>query len=379
MKKYSKIKIAHISTVHSRTDTRIFLKEVQTLSQENNYELYLIVADGLGQEKKNNINIIDIARKRQTNRILRMFLTSFSMFIRVLKLKPKLVHFHDPELIPIAILLKLCGIKVIYDAHEHLYKQILGKKYLPKILRGFIASLCFIIERFGIIFFDAVFGANPDIQKSFKSKKSHLLRNLPFKSEFHSIDHTNYLKRPNKVCFIGNITKIRGIDKILDSISFFAKNEVSFELAGRCEPKEYGLELARNEGWEKTNFYEWVNRDQMAKILSESKAGIVTYLPYPNHIDALPNKLFEYMSAGIPVIASDFPMWKNLIKESDCGILVDPSNSKEIFEAIKWILENPKESKEMGIRGKNAIENKYNWEIEKINLLKTYKEILSLN
>ena len=58
---------------------------------------------------------------------------------------------------------------------------------------------------------------------------------------------------------------------------------------------------------------------------------------------------------------------------------MDPSNSKEIFEAIKWILENPKESKEMGIRGKNAIAKKYNWEIEKINLLKTYKEILSLN
>ena len=51
MKKYSKIKIAHISTVHSRTDTRIFLKEVQTLSQENYYELYLIVADGLEHDK----------------------------------------------------------------------------------------------------------------------------------------------------------------------------------------------------------------------------------------------------------------------------------------------------------------------------------------
>tara|TARA_B100000965_G_scaffold405705_1_gene440832 strand:+ start:8856 stop:9995 length:1140 start_codon:yes stop_codon:yes gene_type:complete len=378
VKKYSNIKIAHISTVHIRTDTRIFLKELQTLSQEKNYELYFIVADGLGDDKKNNINIIDIAKKRQTSRFIRIFLTSFTMFNRVLKLKPKLVHFHDPELIPIAILLKFWGIKIIYDAHEHLYKQILGKRYIPRIFRGLIASLCFIIERFGIIFFDAVIGANPDIQKSFKSKKVHLLRNLPFKSEFHSIDTTNYLQRPNKICFIGNITKIRGIDEVLDSISFFKKNEVSFDLAGRFEPKEYGLELSENDGWKKTNFYEWVNRHEMARILSESRAGIVTYLPYPNHIDAQPNKLFEYMSAGIPVIASDFPMWRNLIEESNCGILVDPSNSKEIFEAIKWILENPKESKEMGIQGKIAIEKKYNWDIEKMNLLKIYKEVLSI-
>jgi glycosyltransferase involved in cell wall biosynthesis len=109
------------------------------------------------------------------------------------------------------------------------------------------------------------------------------------------------------------------------------------------------------------------------KMTAQYLAGLVTYLPEPNHIDALPNKLFEYMSLGIPVIASNFPKWKQIIEDADCGILVDPNSPNEIAQAMQWMLEHRNEAAEMGVRGRAAVVQKYSWSSEEQNLLKLYK------
>jgi glycosyltransferase involved in cell wall biosynthesis len=104
--------------------------------------------------------------------------------------------------------------------------------------------------------------------------------------------------------------------------------------------------------------------------------GMVLFQPiHYNNIIGLPNKLFEYMACGKPVIASDFPEIRTIVEETDCGILVDPSNINDIEKAIIWMLKNPEEAQEMGLRGRKAIEYKYNWaEMEKL-LFNMYKEI----
>ena len=106
-------------------------------------------------------------------------------------------------------------------------------------------------------------------------------------------------------------------------------------------------------------------------------AGMVIFRPVPNHINSQPNKLFEYMSAGIPVIASNFPLWQQIVEGNKCGLCVDPLNTRAIAEAIDYMVEHPEEAEEMGQNGREAVLEKYNWEIEEQKLLSFYQQVLN--
>ena len=106
-----------------------------------------------------------------------------------------------------------------------------------------------------------------------------------------------------------------------------------------------------------------------------SKAGLVTFLPSPNHLDAQPNKMFEYMSAGMPIITSNFPLWAEIVKENGCGLCVDPLKPEQIAIAIEYINSNPKEADNMGKNGKKAVLEKYNWGVEEVKLVNLYSRL----
>ncbi len=99
----------------------------------------------------------------------------------------------------------------------------------------------------------------------------------------------------------------------------------------------------------------------------------------PNHVDAQPNKMFEYMSAGIPVIASDFPLWREIIEGCGCGICVDPLDPKKIAEAIDYLVDNPEIARRMGENGRKAVYDRYNWDVEEKKLLALYDSLLREN
>ena len=130
-------------------------------------------------------------------------------------------------------------------------------------------------------------------------------------------------------------------------------------------------------GWQNVNEYGFLDRLGVRNILARSAAGVVTFYPLPNHVDAQPNKMFEYMSAGIPVIASHFPLWREIIEDNQCGLLVDPLNPEAIANAIDYLINNPQEARSMGQNGRRAVEEKYNWTIEQQKLLEFYQRILS--
>jgi glycosyltransferase involved in cell wall biosynthesis len=129
-------------------------------------------------------------------------------------------------------------------------------------------------------------------------------------------------------------------------------------------------------GWERVIELGHVNRSGVKEVLAKSMAGLVVLHPIINYIDALPVKMFEYMAAGIPAIASNFPLWREIVEGNNCGICVDPLNVNEIADAMNWIFNNPYEAMKMGENGRRAVENKYNWEQEAIKLRKIYEGLL---
>ena len=92
-------------------------------------------------------------------------------------------------------------------------------------------------------------------------------------------------------------------------------------------------------------------------------------------MSAQPNKMFEYMAAGLPVVASDFPLWRKIIQSAECGLLADPLNPAAIAEALVWLLCHPARAAQMGRNGRRAVAENYNWEREAKSLIATYAEL----
>lgn len=375
MQEPKKIRVCHFTSAHPSDDVRIFHKECVTLA-EAGFHVTLVVANGK-EEVVQGVNIVS-ANVPPAGRYSRMLKTSRSVYKKALSLDADIYHFHDPELLPYGLKLKKRGKKVIFDAHEDVSKQIMGKFWINKYLRK-IASVSFhSYENYIAKRLDYILTATPFIRDRFLevNKNSIDINNYPMLSELQ--DESDWKNKKNEICYIGGMTKIRGIEELVDAISLV--EGIKLNLAGDFDQESFKNELMAKPAWtEKIIAHGLVSRKETAKIMAESKIGIVTFLPLPNHVDAQPNKMFEYMSAAIPVIGSDFPLWREIIIKNKCGICVDPENPAEIAEAIVRIISDEEKSKEMGRNGRRMILEKYNWSIEAKKLIGVYNLVMQVS
>lgn len=363
-------RIVHMTSVHSQNDTRIFLKECQSL-KEAGYDVSLIVQHNR-DEVINGVKIL--ALDKPSGRRERFYDTNRQMYKLALECNADIYHFHDPELIPIGLKLKRKGKKVIYDVHEDVPRQILSKEWIAKPIRKTIGFLTEKYENYCACRFDAITAATPHIRDRFKrlNSKTVDINNYPILQEWH-MPQTDWMEKDNGVCYMGGITTVRGIYQMIDAIGM---TDYKLLLGGDFESQEYRNNAVQMDGWSNVDELGYLNREQVRHTYQRSKAGLVVLWPIINYIDALPVKMFEYMSAGIPVIASDFPLWKEIIEGNECGLCVDPLNVTEIANAITWIMKHPTKAEQMGRNGCKAVAQKYNWDSERKKLIGLYEEVL---
>lgn len=362
--------ICHLTSVHPWQDTRIFLKECESLSK--NYTVYL-VAPNAPNEIKNSVNLRGVT-KLKGSRILRFTKTVYDVYRAALKVNAQIYHFHDPELIPVGLLLKLQGKKVIYDVHEDVPRQTLGKDYIPHLIRFTISWVIEKLENFAAPKFDAIVTATPFIRQRFLKLNPLTIdiNNYPILTELVTPESSSPEKEKS-VCYVGGICQIRGI---LEMVQAIGMTNATLLLGGTFSNAGEKAKAESLTGWQNVRSLGQLNRQEVADVLSRSVAGLVVLHPTTNYLDSLPVKMFEYMSAGIPVIASNFPLWREIIEGNNCGICVDPLNPQEISEAIQYLINHPQAAAEMGKNGREAVETKYNWEQEAQKLLSLYQELL---
>lgn len=367
-------RICHITTVHPRYDNRILQKECRSLAKEG-YKVYLIVNDDYADEEVDGVSIVSMHKKRK-NRWTRILFAPLDAYKEARKLKADLYHLHDPELLFIAKRLKKIS-PVIFDSHEFTAEQILEKFYIPKVLRYFLAKLYRNLERKIINKIDGLIVPCTYAGKDYFEgayKKVAYVNNVPSitKPDFQEVP---YDKRKIEALYLGGITLQRGAREMVQA-AYQAK--ICLNMGGRFSPAELENELEDMEEYRTVNYLGILDRKQVRDVLGDSKIGICLLKNSGQYrkLDNLPTKIYEYMAAGIPVIASDFPYYKKVIDKYQAGICVNPEDIKAIAEAIGYLIEHPDKAKKMGKNGRRLVEEKFNWEQEKQHLFELYRTIL---
>lgn len=370
--------VAHLTTVHPRSDIRVLVKEARTLASESPHEVLLMVADGEGHEEADDgeVAVHDLGRLDE-GRGLRFLKGSWRAFLALREIRPDLVHFHDPELIPMASVSSLLGQQVIYDAHEDLPSQVLSKHYLSLGIRTLVAYVAGVVERMGARTFGGVVAATPKIAERFPSSRSVVVRNYPIRDELLLSDPVPYRDRPPSFVYPGVIGETRGLIEVLRAVELLDEiPDLRMDLAGSFSSRAFGDRLRALPGWKAVEYHGVVPRGKVAELLGNARAGLVVHRAVPNEVHALPIKMFEFMAAGIPFVASRFGPLKEVVDEAGCGLVVDQTDPGAIADAMRWILAHPSEAMEMGRRGRRAIERRYNWEAEAEKLLALYDRLL---
>jgi glycosyltransferase involved in cell wall biosynthesis len=366
------MRIVHVTSAHSPFDTRIFHKECRTLVKAG-HEVVLIaphdrdeIVDGVC------IQAIPSPKGRRD----RMIHTVRAAYQAAVDRGADVYHFHDPELIPIAVLLKLQGKRLVYDVHEDVPKQILTKPWIAPWVRAIVAKGVALVEDISVRLFDGIAAATPAIARRFPTEKTFIVQNFPILEELGTLDIQPHANSPLDVVYVGGITEIRGIREMVQAMALLPERlDARLIVAGRFVPADLECAVRSVPGWTRVDFLGWQSRSQVTALLRQVRAGLVLFHPAPNHVDAQPTKLFEYMSAGIPVIISDFPLWREIVEGAGCGLLVDPLDPIAIARAIQWMLERPEEAEAMGRCGQRAVYRRYNWELESKNLLTLYEDV----
>ena len=326
------MKICHITTVHPRYDIRIFWKECVSMAKEGN-EVMLIVNDDQDNEEVDGIKILSV-KSPSTNRLSRILSVRAKKlaYKKAMDLKADIYHFHDPELLGLGIKLKKQGTCVIYDSHEDVPRQILAKEWIPRFMRQIISKIFELYENRCVKKYDAIIVPTPHIKDRFK----HLNNSVWEVCNFPSVEEINYsgenYSNCNPACYIGDLSNNRGIKQIAE-----ATNKAGLELNLCGKFHSMGLEQEILEEYNNVKYLGFLGRSEISEILNNSSMGFVTLLNTPNDAMSYPIKLFEYMAAGIPVISSNFPVYKEIVEENNCGICVDPLDIDDICDAINKI------------------------------------------
>lgn len=335
------------------------------------YDTFLVVADGKGNETIDEVQILDAGAPR--GRFDRMWNATRRIYAMAKRLGADIYHLHDPELMVTGLALRLSGKKVVFDAHEDLPKQLLTKPYLPAWSRRSLACVAGVVESVVLRSMSGLVAATPAIERKLKRyNRAVIVNNYPLPSQLCSPYHD--CPKNNEVSYIGGVTRIRGSQELVRAM-VLVKSGARLNLAGPIESESFRSELEMEAGWSAVNLLGVIGREEVSETLARSIAGLVTFLPLPNHVEAQPNKMFEYMAAGLPVVASHFPLWREIIEEVGCGVCVDPSRPEDIASAIDWLIEHPEEARAMGARGRAAIYDRFNWSTEAESLIRYYEQL----
>jgi len=370
-----KPRVLLLSTVHPPTDPRIIYKIAPSLTE--NYEVICAIPNVNHQKENAEIQFINLPFYR---RLLSRILLCFPVLVwKCLRFRPAIVHIFVPELIPLAFLFQWSGAKVIYEVQENLYKKFAIKHFNNAVVYRKLFSFFDRIARknFYCIFTEDAY-LNEYKNLPFPFAVVHNYVSLPVIDAFGKNDRK--LKSPPVFFYSGVISMERSFDTLVAALAILKMKYPEFHvhLFGtiRFDWKEV-QKLPHFKAIQKhLTFHGYTDFLKTLDYARGATAGIALLKPVADYEDSYTTKLFEYMALELPVITSNFPLYRDVVDKAACGFCISPSNAKELADTLQWLIENPDAALLMGKKGRKATESNYNWSGEEQILLRFYKNLL---
>lgn len=363
-----RLKVLHLTSVHPADDNRIFHKECATLSAAG-YEVTLAVAGGRDETVK-GVRIVSVPRAR--GRLGRAVLGTYRLGRVAITSKADVVHFHDPELLPLGIVLRLLGRNVIYDAHEWVRGSTASRTYLDPRVARLLARAVGGLEWLASRVLTHVVAATPFIASQYRSDKVTVIANYPDLGELMEVGESSNERDPTCGVYVGGINEGRCGSAILAAVPKARSIDprIHLVMGGSIED---GLHPESVEGIE---YLGVLSRPEVVRVTRGAGFGLALLRPLPNYIDSLPTKFFEYLAVGIPAIVSrSTNIVVAIVEEVGCGLIVDGEDPDQVAHAMATLATDPERAGLMGKRGAAAVRERYNWSAEAVKLVALYDQI----
>lgn len=288
--------------------------------------------------------------------------------------------------IPVFLAARICGIKAILDIGEHYpgMMVVLGKqRIIHHIIRN--RRLITWLEAFSVRMADHVWVVVDENKERLKKYSSNIsvINNYPVhisNNAKYKVEPTAYSDsgKPVTIFSLGVIDNIRGLDLAINAFSIVAHDLVNVQM------KIYGDGFYRKEleklvkihGLEKKVLFEgWVPESQKYEIMAEGDIGLILHKVCELTQFTVPNKLFDYMYVGLPIISTHIKPVMRILEREYCGVSVE-EQVDAVACRLKELILNLETRKIFSENGFQAVRSRYRWcdEEEKI-----YKDIGALN
>lgn len=371
------LRVAVVTTVHVPGDTRIWHKQVRSLAQSG-CEVHYVASDLAGFAGAEGVALHDLGPRLQTPAARLGRISRAAGIVR--RLRPDVIHFHDPELLP-ALTLASVGLDaaLIYDIHENVREQLRIKPWLPGALRPATTAVYGLLESLCLRSVAAVVLAEDSYAPFYAGRNQVVVKNYPIPARM--ADGPRSLPEPPSICYVGGVSEARGALDLLDAFRILAERraDVTLTLAGpvMAPLTRQGL-LARLAGTglaERVRIPGRVPLDEAYALMAQAAVGVAPLRAVGNYVGSLPTKMFEYMSCALPVVVSGFPLWREIVDDAGCGACFTPGDPADLAARLDAVLADPEAYRAMSARGLTAVRERYNWEREAAGLLDLYRRI----
>lgn len=360
------MKIVHLTSVHPRNDTRVFLKECRSLASAG-YNVTLVVADGKGAERRDGVNIVDVGKPK--SRLNRMLGTVNKICRVAASLDADVYHLHDPELLRVALRLKEpCGrdVKVLYDAHEDYAEQIKLKPYLPQPLSSVISSIFAHFERYIVGRIDGVIVVMDRQADAFR-KQVKRCAVVPNYADLRRFIRREVNFRWARILHAGSLSEARGLGQMIKLADLMGtRGEVV--LAGPVDSSASPI------GFGRARYLGVLDETHLLDEYMRSNIGLILYQPVGQYGNATSIKVYEYMAASMPVIVPDHGDWPEFVRKVGCGLAVNVDNVEQQIAAVDFLLSNPARARAMGLNGREYALSHASWEMAFSSMLQLYRD-----
>jgi len=371
----------NVILIRSRAIDPSVLKVAKTLA-ENGYDVRVLLWDRTGRRKKVEITdgyiTVYFGAKAPHDKITAALLLPLWWLYELLFLiihSIEIIHACDLDtLLPAIIAKRIKKAKLCYTIYDF-YADNLPKSF-PLLGRKLIAY----IERFGIGLCDAVFIVDPSRYEQIKKariRKLGILYNSPPDCAGERLLLNPKITPPIILFYAGLIDRSRGLIDVIKAVRDI--DDVVLIVAGVGPDVKMFENLSRSLK-DKVKYIGFIPYNEVIKKTLEADILFALYDPsIPNNLYASPNKLFEAMMCGKPIIVNDGTSMSNIVKEEDCGLVVPYGDVKAIKEAILKLKNDPELRQTLGMNGRKAYEERYSWRIMEKKLLELYANLFDEN